>query len=378
MRGIPVARILGFEIRIHPSWIVILAIVAVLVVGRLEVDAPGVPVLARWLTGGVIALAFLLSVLVHELGHALVARRRGIATAPITLYFFGGSASYDIEPERPRDEAAVALAGPVVSLVVASVLGGTGIAIQLLGGELALATGIVLLLLALLNLILGAVNLIPAFPLDGGRLVHAAVWGRTGDERRGAHATATSGRMVGWALVGLGVLVALDNDPVNGLMMAIAGWMLSTTARGIDRRIAVETLLRDVRVGEVMERDVPTVPSQLTVDTFADQLFGDQAGTAFPVMKGDEVVGVLGASQLRRVGRRRWATTRAEELMTGLSGLGTLAPEEGLWPALQRIRRAGVDGLPVLEGSALAGVLTLRSVAAAIQARAKTAGVTIR
>jgi CBS domain-containing protein len=161
-------------------------------------------------------------------------------------------------------------------------------------------------------------------------------------------------------------------------MLGLAGWMLSTTARGIDRRITVENLLRDVRVDEVMERDVPTVPSQLTVDTFAEQLFTGEAGTAYPVIRGDEVVGVLGASQLRRVGRGKWSTMRAEEAMTALAGMGALAPDEGLWQALQRMRRAGVDGLPVLDGTVLAGVLTLRSVAAAVQARAKVAGVSLR
>jgi Zn-dependent protease len=378
MNGIPVARILGFEIRIHPSWIFILAILAVLVVGRLELDAPGIPIAARWAIGAVLAVAFLLSVLIHELGHALMARRRGIRTAPITLYFFGGSASYEIEPEHPRDEAAVALAGPVVSLLVAAGLGLVGAGLELTADPVSMGAGIVAILLAVLNLILGVVNLIPAFPLDGGRLVHAAFWSRTGDERRGAHATAMSGRLVGWGLVAAGLLIVLNNDPFNGVMLGLAGWMLSTTARSIDRRIAVENLLRDVRVSEVMERDVPTVPSQLTVDTFADQLFAGDGGSAIPVVRGDEIVGMIGASQVRRVGRRQWATTRAEELMTGLAGPGTLAPDDGLWPALQRIRRAGVDGLPVLEGSALAGVLTLRSVAATIQARAKTAGISLR
>jgi Zn-dependent protease/predicted transcriptional regulator len=375
--GVPVARLLGFEIRIHPSWIFILAILTVFVVGRLETDAPGVPVVVRWLTGAVIALTFLGSVLVHELGHATVARRRGLDTGPITLYFFGGSASYEIEPDRPRDEAAVALAGPAISLVVAVVLGAIGIGFQAVGGELALAVAIVLLLLAVLNLVLGGVNLIPAFPLDGGRLVHAAVWGRTGDERKGARATAAAGRVIGWTLVGAGLVIVLNDDPVNGVMLGIAGWMLSTTARGIDRRIAVESLVRDVRVAEVMERDVPTISSQLTVDTFADQLLG-QAGIAMPVVRGEEVIGVLGPSHLRRLGRRRWPSKRAEDVMTALGSSGVLAADDGLWPALQRMRRAGVDGLPVLDGHALTGVLTIRSAAAMIQSRAKAAGITLR
>jgi CBS domain-containing protein len=264
-----------------------------------------------------------------------------------------------------------------VSVVVGATLALVGILLQASGDSVLVAAGIVVLLLAVLNLILGAVNLVPAFPLDGGRLVHAIVWARTGDERRGARAVAFAGRAVGWSLAGVGLALIINNDLPNGAMLGLAGWLLATTARGIERRLVVESLLRDVKVDEVMERDVPTIPSQLTVDTFADQLLGGES-TAVPVVRGDDVIGVIGASQLRRVGRRRWPTLRAEELMTALRDGAFLAPGDGLWPALQRLRRAGVDGLPVLDGSALAGVLTLRGVAVAIQNRAKVAGVSLR
>src|SRR4051812_749753 len=118
MNGIPIARLFGFEIRLHPSWIVIVAVITVLVVGQMETAAPSVPVPLRWVTGALVAAAFLVSVLAHELGHGIAGRRRGVDVGPITLYFFGGSASFQVEADQPRDEIVVALAGPAVSLAI--------------------------------------------------------------------------------------------------------------------------------------------------------------------------------------------------------------------------------------------------------------------
>ena len=173
MNGIPVARLFGFEIRIHPSWVLIVAFITVVVVGQLEEQAPDLPVAGRWIMGAVIAAAFLLSVLAHELGHGVAARRRGLDVGPITVYFFGGSASFHLESERPRDEAVIALAGPLVSLAIGGMLAIVGFAASATSLVVVQAIGGVAIVLAALNLVLGGANLVPAYPLDGGRLVRA-------------------------------------------------------------------------------------------------------------------------------------------------------------------------------------------------------------
>jgi Zn-dependent protease len=378
MNGIPVARVLGFEIRVHPSWVVIAAVVTVLVVGQIESSVPGVPAPARWVLGAVVAGAFLLSVLAHELGHGVAGRRRGMEVGPITLYFFGGTASLQLEADRPRDEMVIALAGPAVSLALGSVLGLIGIVGS--GSNVPLIEGIgaVSLVLAVLNLVLGGANLVPAFPLDGGRVVRAAVWARTGDERRGATAAAVTGRIVAWLLMILGVVVAVGGDVLDGLMVGLSGWFLGNASRGIQRRLVVQDLLEDVRVADVMDRSVSSIPPNLTVDTFAERLLEGDEPTALPVVSDREILGVVGAAQIRRLGRRLWPSTRAEEVMLTPPKLPLLSAGDTLWSALDGLRRTGLEGLPVVEGEGLLGLVTRRAVLATIHERAGVRGVSLR
>jgi Zn-dependent protease len=378
MNGIPVARLFGFEIRLHASWIVIVAAVTVLVVAQMEASAPEVPVPIRWVVGAVIAGAFLLSVLAHELGHGIAGRRRGIEVGQITLYFFGGTASFQVEADRSRDEIVVALAGPVVSLaigVVLAVVGFVGAGARL--PALDVVAGVALVLSAL-NLVLGGANLVPAYPLDGGRVVRGLVWARTGDERRGATAAAISGRIVSWVIIGVGVAAAFAGDVVDGVMVALSGWLLASASRGIERRVVVQDLLKDVRVGDVMERSVSSIPPNLTVDTFGDRLLAANESSALPVVRDDAIVGVVGASQVRKLGRRSWPTTRAEDLMVSPPALPLLGAGDTLWSALDGLRRTGLDGLPVVEGAGLLGVITRRGIVAAIHKQAGLRGVSLR
>ncbi len=378
MNGIPIARIFGFEIRIHPSWIFIVALVAVIVEREVRQIAIGIDSVSGWIIGAVTAGAFLLSVLAHELAHGIVARRRGIEVGPITLYFFGGSASFQLESDRPRDEAAIALGGPVASLAIGVLLVVAAFVANATGHPAGQIVAVIAYVLAVLNLILGGANLIPAYPLDGGRLVRAAVWARKGDEREGARAAAASGRYMGWALVAAGLVLVLANDVVDGLMLGLSGWFLGSASRGITRRLAVQELLKDVRVGDVMDKEVGTVAPHLTVDTFADRLLEGGEGLAMPVLRDELVVGLIGASQLRRLRRKAWQTTRAEDLMIVPPTLQLVGPEDTLWSALDRLRRTGLDGLPVVEGVRLLGVVTRKAIVKTIQNRAQTEGVSLR
>jgi Zn-dependent protease/CBS domain-containing protein len=378
VNGIPVARLIGFEIRIHPSWIFIVALVAVIVERQVQESPVAIDAVTGWIIGAVTAGAFLLSVLAHELAHGVVARRRGIDVGPITLFFFGGSASFQLESDRPRDEAAIALAGPVASLAIGILLVLLAFAGDATGHPAGQTVAVIALVLAVLNLILGGVNLIPAYPLDGGRIVRAAVWARKGDERDGARAAAASGRFVGWALIAAGLVLVLLEQVVDGLMLGLCGWFLGGASRGISRRLAVQDLLKGVRVGDVMDKEVGTVAPHLTVDTFAERLLEGGEGLAMPVLRDDVVVGLIGASQLRRLRRNAWQTTRAEDLMVGPPTLPLVGPEDTLWSALDRLRRTGLDGLPVVEGVRLLGVVTRKAIVTTIQSRAQIQGVSLR
>jgi CBS domain-containing protein len=196
------------------------------------------------------------------------------------------------------------------------------------------------------------------------------VWARTGSERRGSRLVARSGSFVGIALLAVGAVVAVAQDLGNGLMVALSGWFLRLTARGALQRVQIEELADGLRVGDVMEPLASTVAPNLTVDTFADQLLsGEPPRMAVLVGRGDDVLGLVGVAQLRRLRRSAWTTTRVEEIMVPASDLPELRVDSPVWPAFLQLREAGLDGAPVAGPEGRAGLLTVRAIVAALQAR---------
>ncbi len=368
MSALPIARLFGFEIRVHVSWAIILAVIAVTVVTQVGTMAPESSAALRWTLGAVVAGAFLISALAHELGHAIAARRFGAPGKTVVIYFFGGAATPTLEMKTPREEIVAALAGPLVSLLIGAILMAVARLGSALGGDAPEIVGQVALVVGVLNLALGLVNLLPAFPLDGGRVARAIGWARTGEPERGLRVAARVGRWIGIGLGVVGVVLILTMDSADGLMVAVAGWFLVSSSRAVERTAAVDALLRGLSVGDVMDREVKSVPAGLTLDTFAAQVL-DLPGGSLPVVDGMNLVGVLGERQVRRVRRDKWSATRAGDLMTAAAGLPAIDPETTLRAAIDHLHRMGLDGLPVLEAGRLAGVVTRRAVAEAIRVR---------
>lgn len=382
--GVPIAKVFGVEVRVHVSWVLILAIIALGVGGQFEVIHPTWAPEVRWVASAGIALGFFASVVVHELAHAFIARRRDLGGGVVTLLFFGGTTAVGREPRRPSDEAVIAAAGPLASegivAICIAVWQGLGRAAGTIGsgatarGDLTEAIGESALVLGVLNLLLIAINLLPVYPLDGGRLTRAALWRASGDERRANRGVATVGRWVGLLLVGGGFALALSGNVLDGLLLGLSGWFLAGAGRALQRHAELEAMLAGVRVELVMDRGLPSVAPQLTLDTFAAQYIADGGATSLPVIRDDLLLGLIGVSQLRRVPRKSWPTTRAGDVMISPPALPTLAPEDDLWPALERLRRTDLDGLPVMRGEELLGILTRRSVVTAIRERMRAAG----
>jgi Zn-dependent protease len=377
MSGIPVARLFGIEIRLHLSWIFIVAIITVTVGGRLGTLQPADDATLAWLIGAVASLGFLATVVAHELAHALVARRMGLPVDAISVHFIGAPATVDIRAATPRAEAAVALAGPATSLGFGLLLIGLAILGIVSGIAPLRIVGDVLFIIGALDLVLAGVSIVPAFPLDGGRVVRAIVWARTGDERKGARAAGTVGRWVGWILIGAGLLIILTGDTVDGAMVGLIGWFLGASARSVDRWLVLDGLISGVRVGEAMEPKLETISPQLTLDTFAAQVLDGTLGPALPVVRDDLLVGIVGALQLRGVPQRDWSSTRTADVMVDVADLPLVGPEEALSEGLERLRTSRLDGLPVRDGAGLRRVLTRRSIAVALRARADLRGVTL-
>ncbi len=246
----------------------------------------------QWTVGGAVALLFLASVVVHELAHALVGRQRGVPATSVVLGFIGGLAPLSIRAARPRDELAIAVAGPLLSVGAGLAITGASALLLTLapdGGVLADAMVVV----GVLNLALAAISLVPALPIDGGRVVRALAWARTGDPDRASLIAARSGRIVGWTAAGAGLAVALAGYGLEGVVAIALGWLLNTGARTVESRVAMERLLRGMHVEDAMDREVGSVGSHLTLDTFAT---GSRDPTGSPRCPSSMATGSSGSS----------------------------------------------------------------------------------
>jgi Zn-dependent protease len=367
--GVPIMRLFGIEIRVAYTWAILLAIVTLLGAQQAAITSPGIVAPLEWLIGVVIAAGFLASVIAHELAHALTGRRFGVASSSITLGFVGGLAPLSIQAATPRAELAIAVAGPVLSTAL-------GVALLLLGAIVGLVTpqlgGLAgsLVVLGALNLILALLSLLPGMPLDGGRIIRALAWARTHDRDRAGWATARIGRLLGFTVIGVGVAMLLADLTTEGLLVIALGWLLTTGARTLDRRLALERLLRGVSVGEAMVADPPYVAPHLTVDTFADRYEGPTGVPALPVVDDERVLGIVSRRRLQRLGRRRFGSTRAADVMSSPPLAPVLAPGDPLWDALDMMNAGGLEGLAVAVEGRLTGMLTRDSVSEAVRARA--------
>ena len=358
-------RILGIEVRVHVTWLALLVLVALAVALQPSTFPADFPDLARFIVGMIVGSLFFASVLLHELAHALAARRRGLPAGPVLIVVFAGLTAVDDDSVTPNDEFVISVSGPLVSIAVGVPLAIAGFAIGI-GTMVGLFTFVV----GAVNVMLGGLNLVPAFPLDGGRALHAIIWRLTGDSGRAVRLASRTGRVLGSLTIGVGLLVSLAGDGWTGVVILISGWFVVQGARVAERRRAIEELLAGIHVEQVMERDLPEVAPTLTVDTFADQLLSDEQRTSVPVVDRGSFVGVIGIGQLRRVARQRWTELRAADIMVAPPALPFIGAEDAAWDGLEMLRRSGLDGIPVMSGSDLLGLLTRRSLVETIQARA--------
>lgn len=373
--GIPLLRAFGVQIRVHPSWFIIFALV-VLSLGTLGSPLGDIRLspLMTWLRALIVAALFFASVIVHELAHALVARRRGLVIKEITLFIFGGAANLEQESPNARTEALVAGAGPVSSVVLgaacvalALVLGGRGPEITQVVADAALWLGSI-------NLMLAVFNLIPGFPMDGGRLLRALVWGVTKDFLRATRVATAIGRAFAYVLIGLGFFIALSGSVIEGLWLAFIGWFLNQAAEASYRRVALEKLVEGIHVRDVMDRDVPVVGPNLTLDTLVDQHLLSGEAHLYPVTQDGELVGTVEIAQVSRVPRNEWPHTRVTDVMSRGERLNTLTEPQPLWEALQRFQGSAALAIPVVDEETkrrFLGLVSRDGVFRALRAREK-------
>jgi Zn-dependent protease/predicted transcriptional regulator len=356
--GVPIARLFGIEIRVGLGWVLVLAFIGALAVNEIQQIAPDMSDGVAWGLGALVAGGFFVSSVAHDLVHAVVARRRGVSVPAIAVSFFGGATPLDPVAMNAVDDLAIAASGPVASLGIAAVCGGLAVALAPLGG-LFEAMSAAFATLLVLNVLLGGINLVPAYPLDGGRIVRALAWRRTGSERSGWRIAAQTGRFAGFAAILLGGVMFVFVNAVNGAMVALSGWFLVLSARTIRDRMRVDELIGDLHVRDAMDDSNVTVHPSLTLDTFADQLLDRESPTtAVPVTDEDRVVGLVGLRQIQRLRRDKWPATRVADVMVRPPRLSFLGPDDSLADAVLKLQRANTDGLPVLDAGQLIGVLS--------------------
>jgi Zn-dependent protease len=373
MIGVPIARILGIEVRVQLGWIFVVALVAALAVGQVSGGVPDLAIGLQWALGAIVGVAFFLSAMVHDLAHAMMARRRGVDVEYVVVSFFGGTSPLDPKSEVPGDELKIAASGPVVSIAIGVAFGAVALLLGSLATDLATVVAEITAVVAVLNLLIGLVNLVPAYPMDGGRIVRAIAWGRTNSPTRGWTAAALSGRAAGLIVVAIGAIVFATGEITNGAMVALSGWFLILSSRAIRERLKVDAMIGGFTVEDAMERTPTTISPALTVDTMAGQLLDPETDTtAVAVAEGDDIVGVVGVREVRRLRRGSWPTTRVTDVMVKPPRLHLLAPAQALLVGLDQLQGSGLDGIPVVDQGHLVGMLTRRAIGELIRAKLGT------
>ena len=355
MKGaIRLGSIRGIEIGVHYNWLLIFFLVAwSLAMGYFPQSYPGWTSLVYWTTGVIASILLFVSVLLHELAHSFVAQARGLPVRSITLFIFGGVSNIVREAENPKTEFAMAVVGPLSSLVIAGVFYGLFLVVPNKLNPLAA----LLSYLALINAFLAVFNLIPGFPLDGGRVLRSIIWGATGNLVKATNIAATVGRLFGWGLIGVGLFQILRGNFLGGLWIAFIGWFLSNAADSSRQETTVQEYLKDFKVKDVMTPNPQTISPGATVLEVVQGIFSQYHRRAVPVARDGKLVGIVTLTNIRGLPQEKWTITPVEAIMTK-APLQCVSPEDDLARAMAMIAEQDVNQVLVCTDSGLVGIIS--------------------
>lgn len=297
---------------------------------------------------------FFASIILHELGHATIAARTGIRTRSITLLPIGGVAEIEREAQKPSEEFAIAIAGPITSLL----LGGLFLGIHYLIRPISQPIGAITVYLGITNIFLALFNLLPGFPMDGGRVLRAIVWGATKSYGRGTRVAASVGSFVAYGFIFLGVTLVFRGEIANGVILAFIGWFILTSAQASVQQLAVQRGLDGVTVEQVMSRAFPTVQSWQTLAQVVQETLLAQNTRMAAVERNGQFAGLLTLADVMAVPQEQWGTARAEQVMVPMTRLAAAHPDEPALAALQRMQEGDYNQLPALKDGHMVGLLT--------------------
>jgi len=354
-RGISLGRILGLEVTLDMSWLLIFALISFSLYASLTTDYPGRPLAYYWIGALTASIVFFGSILLHEISHSLVARRRGMEVHGITLFFFGGISRLKDEPKKPADEFLMAVVGPLTS----AVLGLAFIGVKWLIPSGSLGSGLVGWL-GFVNLALAGFNLLPGFPLDGGRVFRAIAWAVTGSRTKATRIASQTGSLIAYSMMFWGILQAFIYDRMmNGLWFGFLGWFLLSAAQQSVAQLELRRVLGRLRVAQIMRSDCARIPPEESVAQFVEERLLRTGERCYLVSSEvDTLLGLITVHEVKALARESWPTTAIRDVMVPFARLRSTGPDRSLLEALELMNEGGVNQLPVVEGTSIRGLVT--------------------
>lgn len=362
--GVKIGRIMGIPIYLHPSWYVIFFLITALLASQFSSQYPQWSTSEQWTLAVVTSLLFFGSVLFHELGHSAVAMRYKIPVLSITLFIFGGLAEIGREPERPMQEFNIAVAGPLASFLLYGVFKAVALPFapdSMVGGTAGA--------LSYINLLLGAFNLLPGFPLDGGRILRSAAWAWTKNFNRATQISSWAGQGIAYLLILGGILVAWKSGYwLNGLWWVFIGWFLLTAAKQSYAQVSVRRVLDGLKAADVMSSELPTVDRSVSLDNYMQEVL--RTGRPCHLVLGNsDLVGMITVQSIREVPREEWATTSVQAAMLPQERIPWAQADEPALLILERMQRANIHQMPVLREGHVVGMVSRDAMLRVIQTR---------
>jgi len=359
-------RILGIQFRLHYSWFIIFILVTVFLAWQVfPPNLPNQPQPVYWAMGTITSLLFFASVLAHELAHSIVGRAHGIPIKSITLFIFGGAAHMTREADKASDELKMAVAGPISSLVIGGLFAAVWLFLRGSADQMALMA----LWLAQINMVLAVFNLLPGFPLDGGRVLRSLVWHFSGSYKRATKMATQAGRGVGYLIILGGIaIVFLYGDWLAGFWLALIGFFLESTARASYRQSQLQELLKGFTASQVMVSDCRLVPGQTTVSQLVQE-YATSSDKCLLVTDQGRAGGVLALHNIKSISQKDRDKTRLRDIARPLNRLPVAHPDQDVLAIVQQMNETDIDLMPVVSGGRVIGLITLDNLIAFVNSQ---------
>ncbi len=368
--SIKLFKIFGIEIRLDYSWFIIFALFAYYF-GFYYFPSylPGLNKGLLALITIVTVIIFFLSVLIHEMSHSVVARRKGTPVERITLFLFGGMSQIEKEPETPYSEFIMAIAGPVASFVLAAIFGVIWLFTRNID-PVAVPVGY----LAVINIILGVFNMLPGYPLDGGRVLRSIVWKVTGNLKRATFIASTAGRVLGFMIIAVGIYFIFTGNFLNGIWLAFIGWFLQSSAQTGYRQLIFETSIKGIKVKDVMNEDIVYVLKDTTIQDLVDDYFMRYRFGRFPVIEDErtqKLIGIISLHDVKGIPKEEWSDIKVGDTVKRVSDSEKVDLTMEISDAIKKMGKNNLSHLVVMAGSKLRGIITRSDVMRFIKIRSE-------